>query len=660
MKNTFRLWLAIIVTFCSLCLFKQIEIKADDEVSIVSDNVDDEVFVGDTVSLDVIGTDNILHWSTSRGGYDGQGGTPYDDVDDDNVAMIDLEGNATMFSPGYLNVRMKYNDYCFSFSAELLRQKTERYYYKYIKQPYLSSYEIRVGEKKKEQISLIGAKAVSYKSSNKKICKISKKGIIKGVKKGIATIKIKDSLGREYSCIVLVGDDTKDEKGIKITKKRFPDTGFRKYVSEIIDKDSNGYLSKGEIYATISIGCGVDEYEEEFTWKIKSLKGIEFFTELQYLNCSGMKLKELSLSKNTKLYSLRCDNNHLKKLDISHNSELKALICNHNELSEIDLSNNGKLVLLQLDYNNLNELILCNNPDLEQVWCSYNKIMNIKLSGCNKLKELYCWKNNLTTIDFSTNSELQIVDLSSNYDITELDISQNKKLVSLDISHLENVNTIDLSNNPKLRCLNVDRCYMSDLDVTQCPELEVLSCDNLCMKTLDLSKNLELKAFHDGCQGGTGWDTLNYIDVSNNTKLMLLDLRLTHISELDVSHNPDLRVLEVGSTYIKTLNLSNNKNLEQLNCYETSLNQLDLSENVKLEWLWCSDCNLDKLDVSNNKKLMGLYCDNNNIKALELSKNKKLEYLHCNGNKITKIDISNNKKIEKENLKVDSETEIIR
>ena len=75
-------------------------------------------------------------------------------------------------------------------------------------------------------------------------------------------------------------DDTKD--GIAIDAIHFPDEKFRAYIAEEKDLNQNGSLSVDEIKA-------VKDMDVSFS-DISDLKGIEFFSALEELNCSNNKL----------------------------------------------------------------------------------------------------------------------------------------------------------------------------------------------------------------------------------------------------------------------------------------------------------------------------------------------------------------------------------
>lgn len=123
---------------------------------------------------------------------------------------------------------------------------------------------------------------------------------------------------------------------VVINYDNFPDYYFRKYVAEEID-DGDGVLSKDEL-----------EYNTFFECQergISSLKGIELFKNLDFLNCEGNYLTELDVSKNTKLSTLGCSNNNISSLNLKKNKKLTYLFCNGNPLTEVDISNCPMLIM---------------------------------------------------------------------------------------------------------------------------------------------------------------------------------------------------------------------------------------------------------------------------------------------------------------------------
>ena len=77
--------------------------------------------------------------------------------------------------------------------------------------------------------------------------------------------------------------------------------------------------------------------------ELTDLSGIEWFTGLEDLGCTGNYLTELDVSKNTKLQNLYCYKNQLRSLDLSQNTALEELYCHENQLGLLDLSHNTAL-----------------------------------------------------------------------------------------------------------------------------------------------------------------------------------------------------------------------------------------------------------------------------------------------------------------------------
>ena len=138
-----------------------------------------------------------------------------------------------------------------------------------------------------------------------------------------------------------------------IDETKFPDDNFRNYLLEQ-DYGKDGVLTEAEI-RNITV---MDVSEKD----IKSLKGIEYFTALDSLDCSVNELTTLDVSKNTALKKLNCGFNELTTLDVSKNTALTNLNCRSNKLTALDVSKNTALNVLtccgnQISGQNMDDLI---------------------------------------------------------------------------------------------------------------------------------------------------------------------------------------------------------------------------------------------------------------------------------------------------------------
>ena len=121
------------------------------------------------------------------------------------------------------------------------------------------------------------------------------------------------------------------EGELPVDETHFPDAAFREYINEKVDKDQNGSLSKEEIEAEESMIFGSSNYN------VRSFKGIEYFTSLEFFDFYGFSLESLDLSKNTKIHEGILSNCQITNLVF--NSELKGLGYYDSQITNLDVSN---------------------------------------------------------------------------------------------------------------------------------------------------------------------------------------------------------------------------------------------------------------------------------------------------------------------------------
>ena len=151
----------------------------------------------------------------------------------------------------------------------------------------------------------------------------------------------------------------------EISETNFPDANFREFV-KAFDTDGNNVLDDAEIAAVTEMDCSEKG--------IASLKGIEYFTKLIRLNCSGNNLESLDISSNTELVILRCYGNNLTALNVRNNPLLETLDAFKNQLTSIDVSGNTELTYLQLQKNQLTALDVSSNTRLGRFYCDDNEL----------------------------------------------------------------------------------------------------------------------------------------------------------------------------------------------------------------------------------------------------------------------------------------------
>ena len=127
------------------------------------------------------------------------------------IATVEENGLVTALSSGKVKVYAKYSGKkyaCTITVPKVTLNKTE--------------YELKDG--KSFKLKLKGAKAVSYKSSDKQVATVSKKGTVRGYKLGDTVITVKDAVGNEYKCDVTVVLDEEGHVHTPLTIKGYAAT----------------------------------------------------------------------------------------------------------------------------------------------------------------------------------------------------------------------------------------------------------------------------------------------------------------------------------------------------------------------------------------------------------------------------------------------------
>ena len=230
------------------------------------------------------------------------------------------------------------------------------------------------------------------------------------------------------------------ETGVPLDAAHFPDKAFRSEVQQY-DTNNNGTLSQQELTAVTTIDvAGCD---------IKSAKGIEYFTALEWLYLGGNQLSSVDLSHNTKLTELYLDANQLSSLDVSHNTALEWLYLSGNQLSSMDLSHNTALTYLWLYDNQLSSVDLSHNTSLVGLWLYDNQLSSVDLSRNTALEYLDLNHNQLSSVDVSHNTALTELNLGGNQ-LSSVDVSHNTALEWLWLDDNQ-LSSVDLSHNTALK-----------------------------------------------------------------------------------------------------------------------------------------------------------------------------------------------------------------
>ena len=185
---------------------------------------------------------------------------------------------------------------------------------------------------------------------------------------------------------------------VRINEINFPNARVRNYIREKFDKDKDGILSAYERSIKIIEFPLIYPEDED---QVDTLKGIEYFTELEKLDFRIGKFKEVDLSKNTKLRELIFDHTQIENLDLSNNLLLENINVCCGKLKNLDVSKHTKLKSLDISGSDISEIDLSNNPELEELDCSYTKIANLNLEQNTNLLHLTICDTKIGQVDIS-------------------------------------------------------------------------------------------------------------------------------------------------------------------------------------------------------------------------------------------------------------------
>ena len=469
----------------------------------------------------------------------------------------------------------------------------------------------------------------------------------------------------------------------------FPDAEFQRFLKECCDKNGDGKLDVDIKNMTIPTSYG-----------IKSLKGIEFFEDLEKLDCHGIGLTTLNVGKNFKLRELDCSYNQLKDYLYILSSGLKILNCSHNNLTSMDLGILSGLKLEEVDcsYNKIWRIVMRSEEELIKFDCSNNELTALDVSRCYQLKQLNCSVNQLVELDVKNQTNLTLLDCHHN-ELIELNVSRNQNLASLTCDGNQ-LTTLDLSKNNSLSHLScaenrlacVDFSHMvgstinadgnrrpiavrtdGKFDLATLPGFDVSKATNwtggsVSDTTLSVNAGVEEVSYQYDCGKGVkptfifetslpineknfpdpnfrkyiktykagGRDVLT---VEEQRKVETIEVEGKNISSLrGIEAFPNLTELKCGNNSIQKLDLRQNPKLKTLKCNKNQLTQLDLSKNPDIDYLNCSENQLKQLDVSHLKDLAMLNCSHNDLEQLDVRNSKFLETLYCSWNRLTELD----------------------
>ncbi|MES2747316.1 MAG: T9SS type A sorting domain-containing protein [Bacteroidota bacterium] len=116
---------------------------------------------------------------------------------------------------------------------------------------------------------------------------------------------------------------------------------------------------------------------------IADLAGIEFFTNLERLDCSNNQLTSLNVSSLINLYDISCHHNQLTYFNFTNIPNLNLLDCRNNQLTSLDFSGTNSstsYMYVNCSFNLITNFIVSNPIGIGELICNNNQIQHLDLS----------------------------------------------------------------------------------------------------------------------------------------------------------------------------------------------------------------------------------------------------------------------------------------
>ena len=297
--------------------------------------------------------------------------------------------------------------------------------------------------------------------------------------------------------------------------------------------------------------------------------------------------------------------------DLNFKNALLTSLCVDADLngtyeSDADLNNDGQIQITEASI-------------IQRLRVSGKSISDLTgIQSFTNLKKILCNNNLLTTVDFSSNLNLQLIDCYSN-SFVSLTINGLPLLDSLKVYPNASLQNLTVTNNPLLTILALGS------DFGSLSNLVSLNCSHNALTSLSLYNS------------GYPFANLTTVDCSYN-QLTTIPLN-TAITNLNISNNL-LATFSLSKPNILSLNVSNN-NLTNLDVYDCgNLSSLQYSGNPNLNLLAITNTNITTLSIHDLNNLQHFHCTFNpsgsgsQVTSLEIYNLPSLVNLYCGGNNI--------------------------
>ena len=444
---------------------------------------------------------------------------------------------------------------------------------------------------------------------------------------------------------------------VQINEKTFPDEQFRSFIlSQPYGEDA--LLADNEIEGITFM------YATEKG--IQSLKGIEYFSALTSLYCSGNQLTELDVSKNRALNSLYCGSNQLTSLNVAGCSLLSMINFSRNKICGAEMD---ALIEGLPDFSGTEEtggLYAVSGDDDGNQMTDVQTIAAQQKGWTTYYSDGWDWYEKTPEIEinettFPDDNFRKWAQGRYGETLSAAEIS-GAKYVTLNDQGIQSLKGIEY-----FTALTSLYCYnnrLAELNLSRNIALTELYCYTNQLAALELSRNVKLKVLscYQNRITGEAMDALveSLPDLSSSKSGMML--AISSENEENV-----MTFAQVAAAMAKGWTPKHGEGYSwteyQGSGDDVEINEDNFPDNAFRKWILEQDCGEDGVlkgseipvitllnvcgkgiqslkGIEHFPMLTALYCSENQLTELDLAKNAVLEALSCDNNLLTALDLS--------------------
>ena len=361
---------------------------------------------------------------------------------------------------------------------------------------------------------------------------------------------------------------------------------------------------------------------------------------------------EISYDEAKVITRLDLDNKNISNLDgIQYFINLDILNCSNNSITKIDASHTSTLTKLRFitaRYNNIHTVDVRTCP----LW-------GLRLDG-NNIKYAYLTGPSTFLVEASSGiyfelDQVEYVCISqAQYDTQDNNVSHQGFWDN--IGSALHIGQCTIVPPPICQIINFPDPNFKQALLNHTPVIDTDGDGEICIDEAEAAGSI--KANNRNIENIIGieyfinlesleliFNQLTSIDISNNKKIKDLRLQHNNLTQLNLDSNKNLESLQVGNNKLEVLNFIDHSRLKYVTAGNNQLTNVTVTNSPVLWNLQLHNNLLTNIDIESAVALINLTLSSNQLSEVDISKNTILKGLNLNNNPLQILDISNNSKL---------------